>query len=199
MGPETKWVSRGLGSERGKAENVTAPDRTTTHYTRHLLPIPEILSAMLSLLLSPGTSPEAFTNSIMENIPEAIFLVISINLAMNVGGHLSNFIMGHFRYFDKDNPQHLVAGNDPSQRRQTPGRDNEPTWKTRVILTLMFFTLSWRQPEPNTPYLHCLQMCRPNVQGVQSPSPPPPTDSNIPQASSTGHYQPSYPERVFYV
>jgi hypothetical protein len=116
-----------------------------------------------------------------------------------VGGYLSNLIWGPRHDSGEDHPQRLGTNDNPSQHHRTLGRDNEPTWKTRAILTLLLFTFSWRQREPLTRYLHCLQKCKPQVPGLPDPSPPPSTASNIPRSSPAGHDQPGYSECILYV
>jgi hypothetical protein len=141
---------------------------------------------MLSLLLPPGTSPEAFVNSVLDNVPEAIFLAISINLSLTVGGYLSDFIWGHLYGADEEHPQRLGPNRNDRQFHRTREGDTEPTWKTRAIITLLLFTFSWRHPELLVPSQRCLQECRTRTLGLPDALPPPSTAPKLPRPPTTG-------------
>jgi hypothetical protein len=167
------------------AENIPTLRLTPPYYTRYL-PFPDTPVLMLSLLLPPGTSPEAFVNSVMENIPETIFLAISINLSITVGGYLSNFIWGHLDDSDEEHTQRLGPNNHPRQPHRTLGRENDQTWKTRAIITLLLFTFSWRQPELLAPFQRCLRECQTQTLGLPDTLSPPSFAPNLPRPSTTG-------------
>jgi hypothetical protein len=103
-----------------------------------------------------------------------------------VGGYLSDFIWGHFHDSGEDHPQRLSTNNNPRQPHRTLGRDNEPTWKTRAILTLLLFTFSWRQPALLAPYQHCLRECKTQTLGLPDTPLQPLTAPNLPRSSTTG-------------